>query len=140
MADVSGGVNVTIDFSTLEELVKGYEDRGGKLKDKMPTVKNILVDAIEEEFETEGRGRWKKSQRAEDEGGKTLQDSGNMVTSVGSDSTYGDDFALAGTDVPYAEYHVSDEPRTIIPLRDFLDIDMDQAMDEIESLFLDELE
>jgi phage gpG-like protein len=51
---------------------------------------------------------------------KLLQDTGNLVGSLRPE--YADDFVEVYTNVPYAKYHVSPEPRRKIPLRDFFDI------------------
>ena len=59
---------------------------GHKCEDRRPLMRNIagiMHDAVEENFEQEGRPhRWKKSKRAEKQGGKTLQDSGQMASSI----------------------------------------------------------
>ena len=53
---------------------------------------------------------------------KLLQDTGNLVGSVTPFSA--NDVIEVFTNVPYAKYHVSPEPRRVIPLRDFFDIDL----------------
>lgn len=52
--------------------------------------------------------------------GMILRDTGALAGSIRGES--GPDFALATTDKFYAVFHVSDAPRTIIPLRDFFDV------------------
>lgn len=48
-------------------------------------------------------------------GDKILRDTGTMYNSIGR--AYGKDFAEVGTNISYAVYHQSDEPRTVIPQR-----------------------
>jgi phage gpG-like protein len=68
--------------------------------------------------------------------GGILVDTGALAGSIRGES--GPDFALATTDKFYAVFHVSDAPRTIIPLRNFFDVPddvyEDAAITILESL------
>lgn len=116
--------------------------RGGNVRALMPSAAQVLVDAVDQEFYSEGRGQWKASLRALIEGGKTLTDTGVLAGSI--QPGYTEDTATAYTDVPYGVYHLPPEKsghpsRGIMPVRDFLDIDIDAASDEIVDLFLREV-
>ena len=61
-----------------------------------------------------------------------LKFNGQFAGSIRGDS--GPDFAEASTDTPYAVFHVSDAPRSKIPLRnpfDLPDATLDEALDMI---------
>ena len=108
----------------------------------MPSAAQVLVDAVDYEFYSEGRGRWQASLRALLEGGKTLTDTGVLAGAV--QPGYTEDEAFAYDDVPYGVYHLPPEksghPSTgKMPVRDWTDIDIDAASDEIVDLFLREV-
>ncbi len=93
----------------------------------MSIVAEDLVAAVNDEFETAGHGSWDplaestlRKRRKEGKGAEILKDNGRFAGSIQPDS--GPDFAEASTDVFYAVYHVSDEPRSIIPLRNPFDV------------------
>lgn len=107
----------------------------------MALVAEMLVSAVNDEFETNGRGKWpelaestkERKQRAGRDPNKMLFWDGALSGSIEGD--YGPDWAAAQTGVEYAVYHVSDEPRTVLPLRDFFDVDP-AVLDEAEELVL----
>lgn len=176
MAD-SDALAVTLDLSPIEHILADFVRRGGDVQQVFPAAAGILVNAIEDEFETEGHGSWKASLRAILQGGKTLQDTGVLAGSITAE--HGADWIEAGTNVPYGKYHVTgtqgrkeDSMRFqavnkrgkfishnqahktkkvmiralnfskgsgALPIRNFLDIDMDAALDEISDLFLGHL-
>jgi phage gpG-like protein len=100
-----------------------------------------LVDAVENEFVTEGRGRWPElspetiRQRRASTTPKMLVDTGILAASIQPSS--GADFAEAGTNNPYAIFHVSDRPRTKIPKRDFTAIDFDKILEAMADDYLE---
>ncbi|HEX4334702.1 MAG TPA: hypothetical protein VH062_02245 [Polyangiaceae bacterium] len=135
-------VKVGFDTSELDGVLDEWIARGGNVRALMPSAAQVLVDAVDYEFYSEGRGQWKPSLRALLEGGKTLNDTGVLAGSIQPD--YGEDWATAFTDVPYGVYHLPPEKsghssKGIMPVRDFLDIDIDGASDEIVDLFLREV-
>lgn len=135
---------VDFDASELEGAVEAYAKKVGDLDRLAPTVAEILREAVDYVFDTEGDGSWKPSARAILQGGKTLQDTGNLAGTIEADATFvGNEIvAFVGSDVPYAPYHLPPEKSGhpvvtgVMPVRDFLDIDADDVMDEIGDLFV----
>lgn len=118
-------VQVGVDTREVERLLAAYRKAGGDLSGTMAVIAEDLVAAVNDEFETGGRGRWPplaestlNSRRGSV--AQILVDTGRFAGSIRAES--GPDFAEAATDVSYAVYHVSDAPRTIIPLRNPFDI------------------
>lgn len=96
-------IKITIDDTELKQLLK---DLTQKLSDRRPLMRNlagIMHNAVEENFEQEGRPRWKPSKRAQKQGGKTLQDTGSLVASISMQ--YDNDKAVVGTNKVYAAIH-----------------------------------
>ncbi len=107
------------------------------LGDTMAVVAEMLVSEVGDKFDQEGPG-WaplSPSTLAKRRGASAqiLQDTGRLAASIRADS--GPDFAEAATDVAYAVYHVSDAPRSRLPLRDFFDLP-DRVFDEASELLL----
>jgi phage gpG-like protein len=99
-----------------------------------------LVAAVSDEFESAGRGRWaplaeRTLANRRGSAAQILVDTGRFAGSIEPDS--GPDFAEAGTDVSYAVYHVSDEPRSIIPLRNPFDVDEERIAEAYEMIVTD---
>jgi phage gpG-like protein len=67
------------------------------------------------------RGKKAKSHRRWQGTPKLLRDTGILIGSLTPFTS--EDLVEVYTNVPYAKYHVSPEPRHKIPLRDFFDID-----------------
>lgn len=85
------------------EVQKALSSLAARVKDRRPLMRKIagiMKDAVEENFEQEGRPRWKPSKRAMKQGGKTLQDTGQMAASVSEE--YDNDSARVGTNKKYA--------------------------------------
>lgn len=126
----------------LVKIVREMERRGNNLEDLTPAIAQLLVSAVEDVFETEGFGAWPDLAPAtirarRGTGAKMLQDTGNMAGSIRP--RHGARVAEAFTSVPYAKYHISKEPRTIIPLRDFLDIKFDDVTDKAAQILIREV-
>ena len=135
-------MKVGFDAKELEGVLDPWIARGGNLRALTPSIANILVEAVDNEFYTEGRGSWKPSLRALLDGGKTLTDTDVLAGSI--QPGYSEDEAWAFTDVPYGAYHLPPEKsghpsKGIMPVRDFLDIDNEEVSDEIVDLFLREM-
>lgn len=133
------GEPVSVDVRDLTQALYELKKAGGRLPDLMPVVAEMLVSAVQEQFETEGQGKWPplkpstlKKRRGGGVGAKILQDTGIFAGSITPD--YGPNFAEAYTNVPYAIFHTSDQPRTIIPYRNPFDIDEGAFLDEIVKL------
>ena len=144
-----------IDFFELQTILGIYRKRGERaLAELAPEAAESLVAFVLEEFETEGDGDWPgfawqrtgvygpakkpstkgKSGRRWRGTPKLLQDTGNLVGSITPD--YDENTAEAYTNVPYAKYHASAEPRRVIPLRDFFDIDRNAFESDIADMLL----
>lgn len=139
-------VAVELNFGEVAEALSELERRGGNVRDVMPTIAQVLVTAVEDAFETEGAatvaGKWEdlaEATKAARRGTtfRILQDTGRLAGSIGDVS--GPDWAEAGTNVEYAIFHVSKEPREVIPLRDFLDVLTDETMAEVADTILEEV-
>jgi phage gpG-like protein len=96
-------------------------------------------------FETEGDGKWpgfwweepggkKPNGRRWQGNPKLLRDTGILVGSITPD--WDDESAEAFTNVPYAKYHVSQAPRSVIPLRDFFAFDRDAFEGDVADMIL----
>lgn len=117
-------------------MLSQFTERAQDLSEPMAVIAESMVTAVHDKFESGGPG-WQdlaestKQQRRGSEY-QILVDTGVLSGSIASES--GADFAEVGTSVEYAVYHVSDQPRTKIPLRDFFDLDegvYDDAVDII---------
>ncbi len=103
----------------LTRLVSRVQDR----RPLMRKIAGIMKDAVEENFEQEGRPKWKPSKRALKQGGKTLQDTGQMAASISED--YANDSAAVGTNKKQAAIHqfggkAGRGRKVTIPARPFL--------------------
>jgi phage gpG-like protein len=88
----------------IRKLIRQMEDPRPALR----IVGAVLVDSIEENFKEGGRPPWKKSKRAEREGGQTLVKTRNLENSLtdSSKSTKIEGGTLyVGTNVEYAAIH-----------------------------------
>lgn len=98
-------INIRMDSRDFDRgmvrLLQNVENR----RPMMASVAAELQSMTEDNFESESWGgqKWKASQRAEREGGKTLQQSGQLVASLTTQS--GNDFARIGTNKVYAAVH-----------------------------------
>lgn len=109
----------------LDKPLNEFGERYRTLGVVMADVAEDMVSEVQENFETGGRGKWPDlapSTKASRRGSsfQILVDTTRLAGSIEPDS--GIDFAEAATDVAYAVYHVSDEPRSVIPERDFLEL------------------
>lgn len=140
---MSSGVDVRCDTAELQKLLARFRDRGGDLTPTMQIVAETLVGAVNDEFESAGRGRWAplaestlRKRRMSGSGAQILKDTGRFAGSIRGDS--GSDWAEASTDVAYAVYHVSEEPRSVIPLRNPFDVP-DAILDEVTQIIVDDV-
>jgi phage gpG-like protein len=126
---VISGNGVRIDLSELEDILGQLAEAGEHPGEEVMRAAGAdLADGVQEEFETEGHGRWApladstlRSRRGST--GQILVDSGVLRGSIDEGSVRaGDDWVELTTPVEYSVYHVSDAPRTVIPKRDFFDI------------------
>jgi len=132
--------NVVTDASDVLKQVEAFEKRGGDLAPTMAIVAEMLVEAVNDEFETEGQGGWDPfapstvAGNSRRKGGKLLQDFGVLAGSIEPSS--GPRFAEASTGVEYAVHHLFGAPKGNLPRRDFFDVP-DAVFDEAIELILD---
>jgi phage virion morphogenesis protein len=87
-------IKIDIDDREVQKMLKGL---AGRVQDRRPLTRKIagiMHDAVEENFEQEGRPKWKPSKRAKKQGGKTLQDTGLMAK---VSSSYDNNSAVVGS-------------------------------------------
>lgn len=132
-------VTVNFDASGLLLVLESYDRHGKNLRDAMGLIAGDLVERVEENFATEGAsspaGSWDvlaestlMRRRKKGLGAKILQDTGAMAGSVMPE--YGNLYAEAYTNDPKAPFHTSDAPREVIPLRDFMSVDLAEVQED----------
>lgn len=139
----SEGASVSVDMSGVEYAIKEIVARGKNTRYVMKSISLLLVEEVDEMFETSGHGKWDgyaestQRRRGHIDNAKMLIDTGRLAASItpASDAVSAEAF----TNVEYAKYHVSDAPRTKIPLRDFFDIDTGSVVEEAIDLILKEV-
>jgi phage gpG-like protein len=136
-------LEVDLDVSELESAIDRYGLKGKQLHDLGSSIAQMMLLAVEDNFESQGQGNWPGlsdetlRQRRASESPKMLQDSGVMVGSLQPRSELkgvGVE-ASVSTNVPYAGFHVGGTGN--MPARDFLDIDMARLSAKIEKLVFD---
>lgn len=142
-----GAAHVAYDAHELVDVVRQLERRGRNLSQFTPSIAEELVSAVEEVFLEQGAvggsPKWEdladstKEQRRGGEPYTILRDTAVLFGSIQPSS--GPTEAAAGTDVPYAKFHISKKPRTKIPLRDFLAIDFETFTSEVAEMLLQEI-
>lgn len=139
-------VKVKFDASQLLKVISDFATRGGNVAELMPVIAEDLTACVVERFELQSgfeQGKWPDlaaatiERRRNSQSVKALEDTGVLLGSITAfDSA---DTAEAYTNVPSAKYHVSPEPRKVIPLRDFTDIDFGSVSDRATELILSEI-
>ena len=138
---MGSGVDVAVDTSDLEKQLAAYRKRAGNLSGTMAIVAEHLVAAVNDEFESAGNGRWaplapRTLKKRRGTSAQILKDTGRLAASIRADS--GPDWAEASTDVSYAVFHMSDAPRSLIPLRNPFDLP-DEVFDGATDILIYEL-
>ncbi|XXQ69035.1 phage virion morphogenesis protein [Neisseriaceae bacterium B1] len=121
-------IKISVDSRDLErglsQLLQNVQNR----RPMMNAVATELQSMTEDNFESESWGgqKWKDSKRAKNEGGKTLQKSGQLAASLTTQS--GNDFARIGTNKVYAAIHhlggqAGRGHKVSLPARPYLPID-----------------
>lgn len=135
---------VTTDTSELERELKKYGKRVDDIGELMPVLAEIYVAHVQERWDSAGNGEWPplaestlRKRRKRGLGAEILKNSGAAAGSVEAD--YGADYAGASTSVGYMVFHVSDQPRTIIPLRNPFDVE-EAAWPDVQTTIQDYLE
>ena len=86
------------------------------------------------------KAKWKKSKRAKREGGRTLQDTGNLrqnFTPTNIDDS-GKDKIIFFNPTPYASQHDLGDPGRNLPKREFMYL-TDRAQEDMLNIILDRL-
>ena len=129
--------DVTIDASEIVEQIEYFEERGGNLEPVMAVIAEILVEGVNDQYDTEGGGRWPphaastlRKRRGGGRGARLMQDTGVLAAST--EPNYGSDFAEATTGVEYIVYHLDGGP--IIPQRNPFDLEDDVFDEAVETL------
>lgn len=134
---------VEVDASPIVRHLEEIERRGKNMREVMGVIAVLLVEEVDENFETSGHGSWEpfskntKRGRGDMNSAKLLLDTGVMAASITPEATQTE--AIAYTNDPKAKYHVSKRPRKKIPLRDFFDIDEEAVVTEGVDLILNEI-
>lgn len=121
-------IKISVDSRDLErglsQLLQNVQNR----RPMMASVATELQSMTEDNFESESWGgqKWKDSKRAKNEGGKTLQKSGQLAASLTTQS--GNDFARIGSNKVYAAIHhlggqAGRGHKVSLPARPYLPID-----------------
>lgn len=150
---MSNEVAIDFDFSQLNEIMEGFLRRGGNLAEINPVIAEDLVAEVITRFEEQSgfeQGPWQEladstlAARRQSSSPQMLKDTDNMFGSITAFSD--DELAEAYTNVPYAKYHTSHEPRQtgadgepILPLRDFMDIDWPAVIERAGELMMSEV-
>jgi phage gpG-like protein len=135
--------SVEVNADQLTKLLSELQLRGRNTHEVMRAISVMLVEEVDDNFETSGHGKWPdyaestRRSRGDIDVAKMLIDTGRLAASITGDHTPTE--AVAYTNVEYAKYHVSPKPRTKIPLRDFFDIDTPAVLNEAVELLLTEI-
>lgn len=121
-------IKISVDSSDLErglsQLLQNVQNR----RPMMTSVATELQSMTEDNFESESWGgqKWKQSQRAANESGKTLQKTGQLAASLTTQAS--NDFARIGSNKVYAAIHhlggqAGRGHKVSLPARPYLPID-----------------
>jgi len=129
--------DVSVDASEILGLIEVYEERGGNLEPVMAVIAEDFVSAVNDEYDTEGRGKWPphaastlRKRRAGGKGARLMQDTGVLAAST--EPNYGPNFAEATTGVEYIVFHLDGGP--IIPQRNPFDLEEDVFETAVDTL------
>lgn len=139
-------IEITIDNRQVLDALHELARRADDLSPAMREIAGVMADAVEENFEQEGRPKWPdladstKAQRAKKEHwpGSVLQVTGQLAASIQRES--GRDHAVVGTNKVYAAIHqfggkAGRNHAADIPARPFLmlaDDDEQEVLDVIQ--------
>lgn len=141
---MSDMITITLDSARLTAAFKRLAASGRDLSPAMRMAAGIMADSVEENFEAEGRPRWKSlaastvRQRSKEGSwpGKILQRRGDLARSITrhSDATS----ATVGTNSVYAAIHqfggqAGRGRKVTIPARPFLTLGPDDEEDIVQS-------
>ncbi|GBD39828.1 hypothetical protein HRbin37_02114 [bacterium HR37] len=145
-------IEIKVDDREIKELLKRILKKSNDMSPAMKDIADIMLDAVEKNFEEEGRPSWpplspstiKERQRKGFWPGKILQREGTLAGSISED--HGPLYALVGTNIKYAPIHQfggrsGKGHRARIPARPFLSLTEEDKDGIVEVLreFLDSL-
>ena len=120
-------LEIKLDAERLDHGLSTLLNNATNTRAMMRGIATELLSMTEENFESEGWGgqRWKQSRRAADEGGKTLQKSGQLAASL--TTQVGSNYARIGSNKKYAVIHhlggqAGRGHKTNLPARPYLPI------------------
>lgn len=130
---MSFALEANISDKKLKQALRELHTSTSDLKPILSQIGYALVDEVEQNFESQSffGSPWKPSIRAKNQGGKTLQDTGLLASSIGF--SVDDDRVVVGTSVEYAPIHqlggkAGRGRKTIIEPRAFLPISKTKEM------------
>ena len=133
------GIGVEVDPSDVVRELHDFAVRAGAppMSDVAEELKVAIDDVFQAQGAVAGRAMWPPRANNVDPGRALLVKTGEMAN---IQTSYGADWAMAGSPAEYSVYHVSLRPRTVIPLRDFLAIDEDAFYQRVGDLVLQDVE
>jgi phage virion morphogenesis protein len=127
-------ITIEIDDREISKILKNLQDKIGNLRPIMKDIAGIMHDAVEENFEKQGRPNWKPLspktiKRRQEKGywpGKILQMRGELAVSISK--KFDNKSAIVGTNKAYAAIHqfggkAGRKHKVTIPPRPFLQLD-----------------
>ena len=96
-------INSTVDDKGVQKLLTDLSRKMVDMSPLMRQIAGIMHNAVEENFQQEGRPKWKPSKRAQIQGGQTFQDAASLASSISQ--KYTKDSAIVGTNKVYAAIH-----------------------------------
>lgn len=133
--------SILVDGSDVARFIATVGRRAANPRPAMRIVSGMLLAEVDENIATSGHGTFPplapstiRQKQRRGQSLKPLFATGRMAAS--NEAEYGNDYAAVTNDVPYTIFHVSKEPRTRIPLRDFFDIP-DNAFDACAQVVVD---
>jgi len=131
-------IDVKFDMKEIENILKEYTS---KIKNiPMSVIAEMLATEIDDEIQTEGRGRWPAfaletiKRHPERAGGSLLQDKGILAN---IQKKIGNNWAKAYSKRKFARFHVTGTKN--MPARNFLDIQMEKVLEEMAAYITDEI-
>lgn len=132
---MSDNIEIKIDNKAVEEALLKVASKCEDLRPLMKNIAGIMADAVEENFEQEGRpNKWqelaestiKKRKKTKHWPGRILQVEGQLATSI--TTQYDNESALIGSNLAYAAIHqlggqTGKGKKVTIPARPYLSID-----------------
>lgn len=131
-------VDVQFDMRDLAEKLDYYGVKAESFP--MSLLSEGLVEAIDDEIQSEGQGTWDGfspetlRRHPRRQGGLLLQDTGQLASIQAEE---GADYAEAWSPAPYAKWHVGGTSR--MEARNFLDINLDDVLEQLAEVFVDEV-